>query len=128
MIKASKLRKSRQLQRRRRHARIRKRVYGTGDRPRLAVFRSLRNIEGQVIDDDRHHTLVGLSTLAPELRDAAPADGNGKVKVARAAGRLLAERARERGISTIVFDRGGYRYHGRVKAFAEGAREGGLIF
>ena len=79
MIKASKLRKSRRLQRRRRHIRIRKRVHGTGDRPRLAVYRSLRNIEGQVIDDDRRHTLVGLSTLAPELRDAAPNGGDGKV-------------------------------------------------
>ena len=128
MIKTSKLRKSRRLQRRRRHARIRKRVHGTGTRPRLAVYRSLTNIEGQVIDDDRQHTLVGLSTLAPELRDAAADNGSGKVGAARAAGKLLAERATERGIDTVVFDRGGYRYHGRVKAFAEGAREGGLIF
>ena len=128
MIKTSKLRKSRRLQRRRRHARIRKKVHGTGARPRLAVYRSLTNIEGQVIDDDRRHTLVGLSTLAPELRDAATDNGSGKVGAARAAGKLLAERATERGIDTVVFDRGGYRYHGRVKAFAEGAREGGLIF
>ena len=129
MIKARKLRKSRRLQRRRRHSRIRKRVHGTADRPRLAVYRSLRNIEGQVIDDDRRHTLVGLSTLAPELREAAPAEENGgKTEEARAAGKLLAARATERGITTVVFDRGGYRYHGRVKAFAEGAREGGLIF
>lgn len=128
MIKARKLRKSRRLQRRRRHSRIRKRVHGTADRPRLAVYRSLRNIEGQVIDDDRRHTLVGLSTLASELREAAPAETNGKTAKARAAGKLLAARATERGITTVVFDRGGYRYHGRVKAFAEGAREGGLIF
>ena len=128
MIKASKLRKSRRLQRLRRHARIRKRVHGTGERPRLAVYRSLRNIEGQVIDDDRHHTLVGLSTLAPELRGGDDPGASGKTDAARAAGRLLAERARERGITSVVFDRGGYRYHGRVRAFAEGAREGGLIF
>ena len=128
MIKASKLRKSRQLQRRRRHARIRKKVHGTGERPRLAVYRSLRNIEGQVIDDDRHHTLVGLSTLAPELQDGAAPEAGGKIEAARAAGRLLAERARDRGVTSVVFDRGGYRYHGRVRAFAEGAREGGLIF
>ncbi len=128
MIKASKLRKSRQLQRSRRHIRIRKRVHGTGERPRLSVYRSLRHVQGQVIDDDRQHTLLGLSTLAPELREAAPDGGGGKVGVARAAGRLLAERARERGVTTVVFDRGGYRYHGRVRAFAEGAREGGLIF
>ena len=128
MIKASKLRKSRQLQRRRRHARIRKKVHGSGERPRLVVYRSLRNIEGQVIDDDRRHTLAGLSTLAPELRDAVANGGDGKIGVARAAGRLLAERAREHGVTSVVFDRGGYRYHGRVRAFAEGAREGGLIF
>lgn len=128
MIKASKLRKSRQLQRRRRHTRIRKRVHGTSGRPRLAVYRSLRNIEGQVIDDDRRHTLVGLSTLAPELRKSMAGGENGKTGAARAAGKLLAARATERGITTVVFDRGGYRYHGRVKAFAEGAREGGLIF
>ena len=125
MIKASKLRKSRRLQIRRRHARIRKKVHGTGERPRLAVHRSLRNIEGQVIDDDDRATLVGLSTLAPELREGPE---GGKVGAARAAGRLLAERARERGVTTVVFDRGGYRYHGRVRAFAEGAREGGLVF
>ncbi len=128
MIKASKLRKSRRLQRYRRHARVRKNVHGTSVRPRLAVFRSLRNIEGQVIDDDTRHTLVGLSTLAPELRTMPAGSGSGKIGAARAAGRLLAERAREQGITKVVFDRGGYRYHGRVKAFAEGAREGGLVF
>jgi large subunit ribosomal protein L18 len=128
MIKPSKLRKSRQLQRKRRHGRIRKKVSGTVDRPRLAVYRSIRQIEGQVIDDDARRTLVGLSTLAPELRDTAPGEGNRKVEAARAAGRLLAEKAREHGVTTVVFDRGGFRYHGRVKAFAEGARSGGLEF
>lgn len=129
MIKQSKLRKSRGLQRRRRHARIRKRVRGTESRPRLVVFRSLRHIEGQVVDDDAQRTLVGLSTLAPELREfTADAGARRKVEAARAAGKLLAERARERGVETVVFDRGGFKYHGRVRAFAEGAREGGLAF
>lgn len=103
-------------------------MHGTSGRPRLAVFRSLRNIEGQVIDDDARRTLAGLSTLAPELRSTRTSRGSGKMGAARAAGRLLAERARERGVTKVVFDRGGYRYHGRVKAFAEGAREGGLVF
>ena len=128
MIKASKLRKSRQLQRKRRHARIRKKVHGTSGRPRLAVFRSLKNIEGQLIDDDARHTVLGISTLAPDLRNASSDAAGGKIGASRSAGKLLAQRAVERGITTVVFDRGGYRYHGRVKAFAEGAREGGLAF
>ena len=103
-------------------------MHGTVERPRLVVYRSLRNIEGQVVDDDACRTLVGLSTLAPELRGDEQGDGNRKVEAARAAGKLLAERARERGVTAVVFDRGGFRYHGRVKAFAEGARAGGLIF
>ena len=127
-IKPSKLRKSRRLQRLRRHARIRKKMHGTAERPRLVVYRSLRNVEGQVIDDDARRTLVGLSTLAAALRDGAESDGNRKVEAARAAGKLLAEQARERGVTAVVFDRGGFRYHGRVKAFAEGARAGGLVF
>ena len=127
-IKPSKLRKSRQLQRRRRHTRIRKRMHGTSERPRLVVYRSLRNMEGQLVDDDTRRTLVGLSTLAPELKDGDMGEGNRKVEAARAAGKLLAERAREQGVTAVVFDRGGFRYHGRVKAFAEGARAGGLVF
>ena len=128
MIKRSKLRKSRRLQRLRRHARIRKKVQGTGGKPRLAVYRSIRNIEGQIIDDDTRHTLLGLSTLAPELRGVQVEEGGRKVGQAKAAGKLLAERAKAKGIHQVVFDRGGFRYHGRVKAFAEGAREGGLEF
>ena len=127
-IKPSKLRKSRRLRRHRRHTRIRKRVHGTSERPRLVVYRSIRNIEGQVVDDDSRRTLVGLSTLAPELKGADPGEGNRKVEAARAAGRLLAEKARDQGVATVVFDRGGFRYHGRVRAFAEGARAGGLVF
>ncbi len=127
-IKPSKLRKSRLLQRRRRHIRIRKRMHGTSERPRLVVYRSLRNIEGQLVNDDARRTLVGLSTLAAELKGGEPSEGNRKVEAARAAGKLLAERARDQGVTAVVFDRGGFRYHGRVKAFAEGARAGGLDF
>lgn len=120
----------------RRHLRIRRKVVGTPERPRLAVSRSLKHVSGQVIDDSRGITLVGLSSNHPALRPAGPEAGRPggdapegtKTARARAAGRLLAERAREKGIERVVFDRGGFVYHGRVKAFAEGAREGGLNF
>ena len=128
MIKQSKLRKSRQLQRRRRHYRLRNKVQGSAARPRLVVFRSLKNIEGQIVDDDEGKTLIGLSTLAEDLKGFSAEGQNKRVEHAHAAGKLLAERAKAAGIETVVFDRGGYRYHGRVKAFAEGAREGGLNF
>ena len=128
MIKQSKLKKSRSLQRMRRHFRVRNKVRGTAERPRLVVFRSLKNIEGQVIDDDAGGTLLGLSTLDPGLKDFAAEGQNRRVEHARAAGKLLGERAKAQGIDTVVFDRGGYKYHGRVKAFADGAREGGLEF
>ena len=128
MIKQSQLRKSRSLQRQRRHNRVRNKVQGTAERPRLVVFRSLRNIEGQIIDDDAGATLVGLSTLSAELRKFEAEGQNKRVEHAHQAGKLLAEKAKKAGIETVVFDRGGYRYHGRVKAFAEGAREGGLQF
>ena len=128
MIKQSQLRKSRALQRKRRHYRVRGRVQGTAEKPRLVVFRSLKNIEGQVIDDDAGVTLAGLSTLSAELRDFSAEGQNKRVEHARAAGKALAEKAKAQGSEAVVFDRGGYRYHGRVKAFAEGAREGGLKF
>lgn len=128
MIKQSKLRKSRRLQRRRRHHRVRNKVHGSAERPRLVVFRSLKNIEGQLVDDDAGVTLVGLSTVCPELRDFTAEGQNKRVETAFAAGKRLAEKAREKGVSSVVFDRGGYRYHGRVKAFADGARDGGLEF
>ncbi len=128
MRKSGKVAKSRRLRRKRCHARIRKKVHGTGDRPRLVVHRSLRNVEGQVVDDDAGRTMVGLSTLSPALREAGADEKGGKVGAARAAGKMLAEQARSRGVGRVVFDRGGFRYHGRVKAFAEGAREGGLEF
>ena len=120
--------KSRVLQRERRHKRIRQKVRGTAERPRLVVFRSLKNIEGQLVDDDSGRTLLGLSTLTSELRALEPEGSNRKVWRSFAAGKLLAERALEKGIDAVVFDRGGYQYHGRVKAFAEGARKGGLKF
>ncbi len=92
------------------------------------VFRSLKNFEGQVVDDDAGRTLVGLSTLCADLSDFKAEGRNVGVERARAAGKLLADRAKAVGVDSVVFDRGGYQYHGRVKAFAEGAREGGLKF
>jgi large subunit ribosomal protein L18 len=124
----SKTKNNREVARARRHARIRKKIWGTADRPRLVVFRSLKNIEGQVVNDDAGQTLIGRSTLSKEL-DGFKAEGqNVRVEQAHAAGKLLGERAVAQGIDTVVFDRGGYQYHGRVKAFADGAREGGLKF
>ena len=128
MIKQSKLKKSRALQRRRRHFRVRNKVEGTAERPRLAVYRSLKNIEGQLVDDDARRTLLGLSTLSPELRDFKAEGQNRRIEAAFAAGKLLGEKAKAQGVTTVVFDRGGFRYHGRIKAFADGAREGGLEF
>ncbi len=117
----------RSAQRHRRHQRIRKKIHGTADRPRLVVFRSLKNMEGQLVDDDGHRTLMGLSTVSKDVQGLDPDEG-GKIGLAKAAGKLLGERAVKSGIETVVFDRGGYLYHGRVQAFAEGAREGGLKF
>lgn len=107
-----------------RHLRIRKRVHGTAARPRLVVFRSLKHVYAQCVDDERGVTLVGVSDLTKELQREKP----GKVGAAYAVGALLAERARDQGITRVVFDRGGYRFHGRVKAVADGARKGGLEF
>jgi large subunit ribosomal protein L18 len=111
-----------------RHRRVLKKIRGTAERPRLVVFRSIRNLEGQLVDDDRGTTLLGVSTLAVAEGEQAAEGMSGKVASSYVAGRVLAERAREAGITTIVFDRGGYRFHGRVKAFADGARAGGLDF
>jgi large subunit ribosomal protein L18 len=109
----------------RRHIRVRKKLAGMADRPRLAVFRSSQHIYAQIIDDAAGHTLVAASTLEP----AARSDSSGtKSEQAERIGRLLAERAREKGVSQVVFDRGGFLYHGRVKSLAEGARAGGLQF
>ena len=128
MIKQNKLRKSRKLQRKRRHFRVRNKVNGSADRPRLVVFRSLKHIEGQIVDDDAGQTIIGLSTQADAMKDFTAEGANKRVEQAYAAGKLLAEAAKEKGIEAVVFDRGGYKYHGRVKAFADGAREGGLQF
>ncbi len=127
-FRQSRVRKNRRLQRKRRHFRVRKKIWGTEERPRLVVHRSLKHLEGQIVNDDESRTLVGLSTRTPALEDFEPESDNRKVELAEAAGKLLAERAKEQGIEAVVFDRGGYNYHGRVKAFAEGAREGGLKF
>jgi large subunit ribosomal protein L18 len=123
------LSKSAERRRRRatRHKRVLKKVRGTAERPRLVVFRSLKNMEGQLVDDDRGATLAGISTLAIDTT-AEVKDLSGKVAASYNAGKALAEKAKADGIETIVFDRGGYRYQGRVKAFAEGARAGGLKF
>jgi large subunit ribosomal protein L18 len=112
--------------RRRRHARVRKRVQGTAARPRLCVFRSLSHIYAQVIDDESGRTVVAASDLEKEAQ--ASADGTTKTGRAALVGRLVGQRARKKGIKEIVFDRGGYKYHGRVKALAEAAREAGLKF
>ncbi len=110
----------------RRHLRVRKKVVGTPQRPRLCVFRSHKHIYAQVIDDTKGHTLVAASDLEPGLRTQSV----GKPKKERAAlvGELLARRALDQGITKVVFDRGGYKYHGRVKALAEAARQAGLQF
>lgn len=112
----------------RRHAGIRKKIRGTAERPRLVVHRSLRHVEGQIVDDDRGVTLLGVSTRSADVRERLDDEAEGKVGASFEAGRLLAERARAEGVSRVVFDRAGYRYHGRVQAFADGAREGGLEF
>ena len=118
--------KSRTAARIRRHSRVRKYISGTPDRPRLNVFKSLNGTYAQVIDDLSGHTLVSASTIDRDLRSKMK--GLTKTEQAKEVGLALAERAKQQGIETIVFDRGGYRYIGRVKALAEGAREGGLQF
>ena len=108
------------------HKRIRSRVSGTGERPRLAVFRSVKHIYAQVIDDTAGHTVVAASSS--EKVAATGKSGGGNMSGAKAIGKLVAERAKDKGIKAVVFDRGGYHYHGRVKALAEAAREAGLEF
>ena len=120
--------KARETLRLRRHARVRRRVEGTPERPRLVVHRSLKNVQGQITDDLTGKTLLGISTLSPDLKDLRASDKGTKTALSKAAGKLLAERAKAAGITQVVFDRGGYLYHGRVAAFAAGAREGGLEF
>ena len=117
---------TRSVARVRRHTRVRKNLMGTAERPRLNVFRSLSSIYAQVIDDETGRTLISASSVDPELREKIK--GMKKAEQAKLIGQTLAERAKSKGINAVVFDRGGYRYIGRVKAFADGAREGGLQF
>ena len=118
--------KEKRLARERRHARVRKNLQGTSERPRLCVFRSLKHMYAQVIDDTQGHTLVSASTLDAEVR--AEAREKDKAGQAAAVGTVLARRAQAAGIKLVVFDRGGYLYHGRVKSLAEAARKAGLEF
>ena len=106
-----------------RHRRVRNKVHGTPERPRLCVFRSLKGIYAQVIDDSQGHTLAYASSQEIVSGEATP-----KTAASEAVGKLVAERAIAAGVNTVVFDRGGYRFHGRVKALADAAREGGLVF
>ena len=116
----------RNLKRIKRHLRIRKKMKGTPQKPRLAVFKSERHIYAQIIDDTKGHTLVSASTLDKELRQRLSKTYN--VEAAKEVGRLIAQRALSLGIKTVVFDRGGFKYHGRIKALADAAREAGLKF
>ena len=114
------------LARCKRHKRVRTKVVGTAVRPRLCVFRSLNHIYAQIIDDSQGHTVAAASTLAPEM--AGEVEGKAKTARAELVGSLIAGRALSKGIDQVVFDRGGYKYHGRVKALAEAARQEGLKF
>jgi large subunit ribosomal protein L18 len=120
------MRETRNEARKRRHARVRKKIAGTSNVPRLSVFRSLKHIYAQIIDDDAGQTLVSASTLDADVRPEIA--GRSKMEQAQVVGRRLAEKALSRGVKKVVFDRGGYVYHGRVKALADASREGGLVF
>jgi large subunit ribosomal protein L18 len=113
---------SKRQSRLRRRRRVRARITGTAERPRLSVYRSNRGVFAQLIDDGKGHTVAAVNWIEPELRKLTASEQ------AKRAGELLAERAKKAGVETCVFDRGGYQYHGRVQALAEGAREGGLVF
>lgn len=117
----------RKTRRRVRHKRVRRKVFGSAERPRMAVFRSLNNIYVQIIDDTRGHTIAAASSLDPDVR-ARVNGGKPKSEVAALVGDAIAERALEKGVKSVVFDRGGFKYHGRAKALAEAARKGGLVF
>ncbi len=118
--------RDKQRARHQRHRRVRKRIPIAQDRPRLSVFRSLTHIYAQIVDDVEGHTLAAASTLDRQVRDQVR--GLSKTEQARLVGEILAQRAKARGINRVVFDRGGYKYHGRVRSLAEGARAGGLVF
>ncbi len=112
--------------RRRRHLRVRQKAAGTPQKPRLAIFRSLKHIYAQIIDDSAGHTLVSACDLEADLRKAR--DGKKKAEVAELVGQAVAKKAKQKGIGAVVFDRGGFKYHGRIKALAEAARKAGLTF
>ena len=118
--------KDKKEQRQKRHLRVRAKLSGTAERPRLAVYRSEKHIYAQLIDDIKGITLVSASTVDREMRDSTEKPWN--VEAASQVGKLLAKKALEKGISSVVFDRGGFHFHGRVKSLADGAREGGLKF
>jgi large subunit ribosomal protein L18 len=118
---------TKEKQRERRHLRLRKRVTGTGERPRLAVYRSLTQIYAQIVDDTTGRTLLAVSSLTKDLGSKMKA-AKGKTERSKIVGKEIAERAKAAGITKVAFDRAGYLYHGRVKALADGAREGGLSF
>ncbi len=118
--------KSQLSPRKRRHLRVRAKLSGTAERPRLNVFRSSKHIYAQIIDDSIGHTLVASSSLEAEVRDSA--EGTQKSELAHQVGLAIGERAKSAGIEAVIFDRGGYQYHGRVQAVADGAREAGLKF
>ncbi|HPB63381.1 MAG TPA: 50S ribosomal protein L18 [Mesotoga sp.] len=118
--------KDKKEQRQKRHLRVRAKLSGTAERPRLAVYRSEKHIYAQLIDDIKGITLVSASTVDREMRDSTEKPWN--VEAASQVGKLLAKKALEKGISSVVFDRGGFNFHGRVKSLADGAREGGLKF
>lgn len=117
---------TRAVARKRRHMRVRRKIHGTAARPRLNVYRSLEHIYAQVIDDDAGHTLVAVSSLSRDVR--SDLNSLSKIEQAKSIGQKVAELARSQGIEQVVFDRGGFPYHGRVRALAEGSREGGLVF
>lgn len=111
-----------------RHKRLRSKISGTAARPRLAVYRSISHIYAQLIDDVEGSTIAAASSLENELKDKDKDKDSGKISISKVVGESIGRRAAEKGISEIVFDRGGYKYHGRIKAVAEGAREAGLKF
>lgn len=120
------LTKKKQIGHLRRRKRVRRKISGTGDRPRLSVFRSLKHIYAQLIDDENGVTIAEASTLSPELRAALETGGN--IKAAERVGTLIAQKAKQQEIGVVVFDRGGHLYHGRIKALAESAKAEGLKF
>lgn len=113
--------------RKRRQVRVRAKIHGTPERPRLNVFRSANHIYAQIIDDDKGNTLVAASTVEKDIKKDLPAEST-KMAEAKMIGQRVAQRAKDKGITQVVFDRAGYLYHGRIKALADGAREGGLEF